>query len=94
MGNSSIIRRKPYGGGTDMKMNISSIEKHQRSHTYTFFQKELEQLALATVAKELGLDLTQNNLKVEVSLSSQSGGINPTTYSCKVLINENLDCKE
>ncbi|MEQ1369179.1 hypothetical protein ABLT80_08920 [Acinetobacter schindleri] len=77
-----------------MKMNISSIEKHQRSHSYNFGQKELEQLALATVAKELGLDLTQNNLKVEVSLSSHSGGINPTTYSCKVVITENLDCKE
>ncbi|WBX38968.1 hypothetical protein [Acinetobacter schindleri] len=77
-----------------MKMNISSIEKHQRSHSYNFGQNELEQLALATVAKELGLDLTQNNLKVEVSLSSQSGGINPTTYSCKVVITENLDCKE
>jgi len=77
-----------------MKMNISSIEKHQRTHSYNFSQKELEQLALKTVAKELGLDLTQNNLKVEVSLSTQSGGINPTTYSCRVLITENLDCKE
>lgn len=77
-----------------MKMNISSIEKHQRSHSYNFGQKELEQLALATVAKELGLDLTQNNLKVEVSLSSHSDGINPRTYSCKVVITENLDCKE
>lgn len=76
-----------------MKMNISSIEKHQRAHAYTFCQKELEQLALKTIANELGLDLAQENLKVEVCLSSQSGGINPTTYSCRVLITENLDCK-
>ena len=77
-----------------MKMNISSIEKHQRSHSYTFDQEELERLALSTVANELGLDLAKNNLKVEVSISSQSGGINPTTYSCRVLITESLDCKE
>ena len=77
-----------------MKMNISSIEKHQRSHSYTFEQKELERLALSQVAKELGLDLEQNNLQVESRIISNSNGINPTTYSCRILITENLDCKE
>lgn len=77
-----------------MKMNISSIEKHQRSHSYTFEQKELERLALSQVAKELGLDLEQNNLQVESRIISNSNGINPTTYSCRVLITESLDCKE
>lgn len=77
-----------------MKMNISSIEKHQRSHSYTFEQKELERLALSKVAKELGLDLQQNNLQVESRIISNSNGINPTTYSCRILITETLDCKE
>ena len=77
-----------------MKMNISSIEKHQRSHSYTFEQKELERLALSQVAKELGLDLEQNNLEVESRITSNSNGINPTTYSCRILITETLDCKE
>lgn len=77
-----------------MKMNISSIEKHQRSHSYTFEQKELERLALSKVAKELGLDLEQNNLEVESRIISNSNGINPTTYSCRILITETLDCKE
>ena len=77
-----------------MKMNISSIEKHQRSHSYTFEQKELERLALSQVAKELGLDLEQNNLEVESRIISNSNGINPTTYSCRILITETLDCKE
>ena len=77
-----------------MKMNISSIEKHQRSHSYTFEQKELERLALSKVAKELGLDLQQNNLQVESRIISNSNGINPTRYSCRILITETLDCKE
>lgn len=77
-----------------MKINISSIEKHQRSHSYTFEQKELERLALSKVAKELGLDLEQNNLEVESRIISNSNGINPTTYSCRILITETLDCKE
>lgn len=77
-----------------MKMNISSIEKHQRSHSYTFEQKELERLSLSKVAKELGLDLEQNNLEVESRIISNLNGINPTTYSCRILITETLDCKE
>ncbi|TEU24694.1 hypothetical protein [Alkanindiges illinoisensis] len=77
-----------------MKMSISSVETHQRVHSYRFDQRELEQLALEKVAKELGFNLPQGNLKTESRIISNSSGINPTTYECRIQIVENLDCKE
>lgn len=77
-----------------MKMNISSVEKHQRNHIYRYRQKELERLALEKVAEELGLDLSKNNLKVDSRIIPNSSGINPTTYECEVSIIEDLDCKD
>lgn len=77
-----------------MKMNISSNETHQRVHRYTFSQEELQRLALAKIASELGLDLDAVQISSESNLRSQSNGINPTTYSCHVTITESLDCKE
>jgi len=77
-----------------MKMNISSVETHCRTHTYKFEQRELEQLALEKVAKELGLNLNQGCLKAESRIVPNSQGINPTLYECQIRILENLDCKE
>ena len=77
-----------------MKMKISSIEQHKRTHSYNFEQRELEQLALEKVAHELGLDLKQSNLKAESKVISESNGINPTTYACRIQIIETLDCKD
>lgn len=75
-------------------MKIHTVEKHQRRHLYRFEQKDLERLALETVATELGLDLFKKNLVVESRIISQSNGLNPTTYECEVSIIENLDCKD
>lgn len=77
-----------------MKMNISSIETHEREHRYRYEQKDLEQLAVEKVAQELGLDLSDKTLKVKSRIISNSHGINPTTYECEVLITEVLDCKD
>ncbi|WP_336933312.1 hypothetical protein [Acinetobacter bereziniae] len=75
-------------------MKIHTVEKHQRCHLYRFEQKDLERLALETVATELGLDLSKKNLVVESRIITQSNGLNPTTYECEVSIIENLDCKD
>lgn len=77
-----------------MKMNISSTETHKRQHRYRYQQKELECLAVEKVAEELGLDLSNNSLKVESRIIPNSNGINPTTYECEVSITEILDCKD
>jgi len=77
-----------------MKMKISSIETHKRTHTYRFEQRELERLALEKVATELGLDLTHSCLKAESRIVPNSQGINPTLYECEIRIEESLDCKE
>ena len=77
-----------------MKMNISSVESHKRTHWYRFSQKELERLALEKIAQELGLDLTQSNLKSETRLFRQSQGIDVNTYECEIKIIESLDCKD
>lgn len=77
-----------------MKMNISSNETHQRVHRYIFSQDELQRLALAKIASELGLDLDAAQISSESNFRSQSNGINPTTYSCHVTITESLDCKD
>ncbi|WP_151710691.1 hypothetical protein [Acinetobacter brisouii] len=77
-----------------MKMNISSVEKHQRQHIYCYQQEELKRLAIERVAQELGIDLTAKNLKIESRLLTRSNGINPTTYECEVSITEILDCKD
>ena len=75
-------------------MNISSFESHERLHRYRFTQKELERLALEKIAQELGLDLTQSNLKSETRLFRQSHGIDVNTYECEIKIVESLDCKD
>lgn len=94
MGDSTIIRREPFGGGVDMKMNISSKETHNRVHHYIFSEDELQRLALEKIASELGLDLAAVEISSESNFRSQSNGINPTTYSCHVSITERLDCKD
>lgn len=75
-------------------MKILSVEVHQRTHRYRYKQKELESLAVEKVAEELGLDLSNNSLKVESRIISNSNGINPTTYECEVSITEILDRKD
>lgn len=78
-----------------MKMKISSIESHKRTHSYQFSQKELEQLALNKIATELGLDLKSVMVEAQSNVISVSHGINnPSSYECRIQIVEKLDCKD